>query len=260
MAVPQNAADALPCSHDNIFVIAAEGSIAAGKSNFVENVLTKENIKAFFKQYSVDLTVHVEVVDEPVQKWQDSGALSSFYASPSTMGGPFQMCTFSTRIGEFAKGYYRALSVIMAGKADCAYIVVERSWLTDRYVFKDALTASGMITPVLSKMYDQMYEAWEATVGYRQPDVILYLDVPVEKRVEVFMGRVEKRKRPGEIVSEAYQKTLCEQHDKIYGAGVFNGVPIIKVDALVDFTSRDSPASRALAHKIMDQIMATAEP
>jgi deoxyadenosine/deoxycytidine kinase len=227
-------------SHPNIKIVWVEGAIGVGKSTLCDAVLLKANIPG----------VKIVMVDEPVALWLKLGALQAFGKDPIANAALFQNLTFSTRIGEFIKGYDRARSMLEAKECKSVLLVSERSWWTDRYVFKETLVADGSITDLHSKWYNAQFDSWMLAVQGRGPDLVLLLDISID-RVKESLKRIRERDRLGEdSVDDKYQKKLFDAHDREYGNGNFHGKPVLKVDTALDYTLPENAdaAQKIVAH------------
>ncbi|GFH27172.1 predicted protein [Haematococcus lacustris] len=118
--------------------LSVEGNISAGKSTFLRII-----------QNAASLQAKLQVVPEPVDKWQDVGQqhvnlLGEFYKDPHRFAYTFQNYVFLTRVVQERDSYVQP--------APCR--VLERSVFSDRMVFVRAGHAAGYITDTELSIYD----------------------------------------------------------------------------------------------------------
>jgi deoxyadenosine/deoxycytidine kinase len=243
--------------------VVIDGEIGAGKTTLIEHVrkaLEARGVKAV-------------VVPEPVGEWKRVGILQAFYADkPPELRGPvtynFQTYTFLTRIQETQR--------VVAEHPDADVYLLERSVLTDRFVFMEL--QREMVGPILMEMYDKWWGLWTQLMPI-QPQKIIYLKPTIDN----CQSRVAARAREGEVgegggktadetdreeasarggVSAGYQARLRRAHEA-YLQGLhpdeFPGMPprpfapenVIVVDGTLadhDFSAPGPAADETAAH------------
>lgn len=213
--------------HSRVKVIAVEGVIGAGKNTLIERVIK-----------IVDVTsdrLLILPVYEAVSEWQSTGLFAEFYKNPREWAYKFQTYVFSTRIGKLAKAYRQALEHVDAHTLNHAVIVSERTPWSDRALFKDMLVQSGMISSMENVAYEASFAAWEETTNHLKPDLVVWLCVEVDEALR----RIKSRGRKDENVPRDYETDLAQQHAKVFGAGTFEGAPVLRVDGMRPYHTDD---------------------
>jgi deoxyadenosine/deoxycytidine kinase len=215
-------------SDQRIVYCTVEGSIGAGKSTFFDRVVP------LFKR-DLGKNCMLFVVEEPLQTWMDLGMFSAFNKDKPGHAMQFQAVAFSTRIGVFAKAY-EAARLYVNGDPDrrTAVLLSERSWCGDR-IFAEVNHALGAITDEQYKVYDVLFDSWDAGVSRRRADIVLWIKTTTDE----CQGRVRTRARPGEVIEDSYQQALVNEHERQLGQGVFSGSPVYVFDGMQDFKTSD---------------------
>ena len=170
-------------------IILLEGNIAAGKST-VGRALKASGMFDF--------------IEEPVDAWQSgfaSNLLDAFYRDMERWAFTFQTMAFLTR----AKTWKEALPLTSHSR-----VILERSLLTDRYVFATNSYRLGGMSEVEWQVY---CELWDLVVsGYSvEPDCILYYRTPAD----VCLQRIGVRGRGEESgIPLEYLRQLEKLHDE----------------------------------------------
>ena len=177
-------------------VIVVDGVIASGKSTYIGMLLKTLTQRGW----------RVTVVKEPVDKWQESGALKRFYSDPKRWGYTFQTTAFHDRVMENVEAFekYGARSDVF---------ILERSPFTDT-LFVEMLHESGTIDDYEFAEYKKWWKMWYRLMPY-EPDMFIYLrpDLPEA------MQRLKERARDGEqTVSMEYQMALSAKHDLFFAS------------------------------------------
>ncbi len=170
-------------------VILLEGNIAAGKST-VGRALKESAMFDF--------------IEEPVDAWQSgfaSNLLEAFYRDMKRWAFTFQTMAFLTR----AKTWQEGLALTNHSR-----VVLERSLLTDRYVFATNAYRLGAMSEVEWQVYCALWDLVVSNFDV-EPDCILYYRTPAEvcqERITV-RGREEESEIPLE-----YLRQLEALHDE----------------------------------------------
>ncbi len=170
-------------------VILLEGNIAAGKSTVGKSL--KESGMFDF-------------IEEPVDAWQSgfaSNLLEAFYRDMKRWAFTFQTMAFLTR----AKTWQEGLALTNHSR-----VVLERSLLTDRYVFATNAYRLGAMSEVEWQVYCALWDLVVSNFDV-EPDCILYYRTPAEvcqERITV-RGREEESEIPLE-----YLRQLESLHDE----------------------------------------------
>jgi len=162
-------------------IITIEGLIGAGKTTLCETLRQRlggsliEGRKIVFVPEPVDVwSTFVDADGTPI--------LTLFYANPKKWAFSFQMMAYISRLA--------SLKNVRDEHPD-AIIVAERSLEADRYVFAQMLLDDGCINAVDHKVYTHWFDTF---AGDYCPDVVLYLDTPVD----IAEARILSRARSGE--------------------------------------------------------------
>ena len=165
-------------------VLVVDGLIGAGKSTALQaaaEALRARTCPTTGRPY------RVAVVPEPVEKWREIGALPRFYADPRGRSALwFQTHAFCTRI----------LALVEACRAepDADAVLVERSIVTDRYVFVETLRST--LHPQELRMYEIL---WDMQVHVMPFDLTRACYVYLRPSLEACMRRTADRARPEEM-------------------------------------------------------------
>ncbi|XP_002990474.2 uncharacterized protein LOC9631521 [Selaginella moellendorffii] len=173
-----------------------EGNISVGKTTFLQRIANE----------TFELRDLVEVVPEPIGKWQDVGkehfnVLDAFYAEPSRYAYTFQNYVFVTRLmqeRESANGL-KPLRLM------------ERSVFSDRMVFVRAVHEAKWMSEMEISIYDSWFDPVVAELPGLVPDGFIYL----RASPDACLRRLQMRKRPEEQkVTLDYLKGLHEKHEQ----------------------------------------------
>ncbi|EKX35077.1 hypothetical protein GUITHDRAFT_57327, partial [Guillardia theta CCMP2712] len=191
-----------------------EGIIGAGKSTLLRKL--QEN--------------GVVVIPEPLQAWQDNGIFEAFYKDMSRWSFTFQIAAFTTRV----KSVEEAIS--STSSSSSPWMVGERSWFADSYVFEPLLHRDGH----LNNMEHDSYKLWWQWAEQRAPRTsgIIYL----RASPRTCLKRIQKRSRAEEAdIPLGYLEGLFEKHEDWlmhrktpYGR---HDIPVLVLNADVEFES-----------------------
>ena len=174
-------------------VIVIDGIIGAGKSSYIQIIVTNLRAKGY----------KVTVVKELVDKWVESGILQKYYSDVSRYAYQFQTVAFVDRINENIK--------MFTENPDTDIYILERSPISDKF-FMELLHQQGKITDLEMKNYLDWSSLWYRLMPYT-PTHFIYL----RPSILTCMNRLKGRNRNGEEnISEGYQIALQEKHDKFF--------------------------------------------
>jgi len=204
-------------------IISVEATIASGKStllSLVEKVLGK----------------NVYIVQEPVAEWQaiegnaDHNLLGLFYDNMSRWSYSFQSYVFLTRV----RAVENAIKKLEAeGRLDDTVILVERSYYSD----KETFARLGLESGNFSATEWAMYESWWNWLVTKTPEFSGHIYMSAS--IETVMHRLGVRHRGEETgITRDYQASLIEKHEQWVSHQEAKGVPMLVVDAEVDFLSQ----------------------
>ncbi len=172
-------------------VISLDGNIGAGKSTLLEEVR-----KAI---------PEAEVVVEPVGEWltlkDDDGKslLELFYQDKRRWAYTFQNLTILSRL--------KAIRDVLRSTKK-SVVIMERSVLTDRYVFAEMLKDDGLIDELEYQLYLKWFEQFASELPLKGM-------IHVTTGIKLATTRISKRGREGEEnIPTDYLAKLEEQHDK----------------------------------------------
>uniref|UniRef100_A0A1J3DLR0 Deoxycytidine kinase n=1 Tax=Noccaea caerulescens TaxID=107243 RepID=A0A1J3DLR0_NOCCA len=172
-----------------------EGNISVGKSTFLQKIANE----------TLELQDLVEIVPEPVAKWQDIGPdhfniLEAFYNEPQRYAYTFQNYVFVTRL--------------MQEKESAAGIkplrLMERSVFSDRMVFVRAVHEAKWMNEMEISIYDSWFDPVVSALPGLVPDGFIYLRASPDTCHKRMMLR--KRAEEGGV-SLKYLQDLHEKHE-----------------------------------------------
>ncbi|CAL5079520.1 unnamed protein product [Urochloa decumbens] len=180
---------------DKRITFCVEGNISVGKSTFLQKIANE----------TVELRDLVEIVPEPVSKWQDVGPdhfniLGAFYAEPQRYAYTFQNYVFVTRL--------------MQEKESCGGIkplrLVERSIFSDRMVFVRAVHEANWLNGMELSIYDSWFDPVLSSLPGLIPDGFIYLRATPDTCHKRMMLR--SRSEEGSVTLQ-YLQDLHEKHE-----------------------------------------------
>ncbi|KAJ8760427.1 hypothetical protein K2173_015094 [Erythroxylum novogranatense] len=172
-----------------------EGNISVGKTTFLQKIVSD----------TIELRDLVEVVPEPIDKWQDIGPdhfniLDAFYAEPERYAYTFQNYVFVTRVMQEreSSGGVKPLRLM------------ERSVFSDRMVFVRAVHEAKWMNEMEISIYDSWFDPVVSVLPGLIPDGFIYL----RASPDTCHQRLKLRKRAEEGgVSLDYLRDLHEKHE-----------------------------------------------
>ncbi|KAF3793196.1 Deoxycytidine kinase [Nymphaea thermarum] len=172
-----------------------EGNISVGKTTFLQRIANE----------TLELRDLVEVVPEPISKWQDIGPdhfniLDAFYAEPERYAYTFQNYVFVTRVMQEREsaGGIKPLRLM------------ERSVFSDRMVFVRAVHEANWMNEMEISIYDSWFDPVVSCLPGLIPDGFIYLRASPDTCHKRMMLR--KRAEEGGV-SLDYLRDLHEKHE-----------------------------------------------
>ncbi|CAI5475754.1 unnamed protein product [Closterium sp. Yama58-4] len=146
--------------HKNRLTFCVEGNISVGKTTFLERIVGD----------AVKLHDLVEVVPEPVARWQSVGQekfniLEAFYEEPERYAYTFQNYVFVTRMMQERESAGRVRPIRL----------MERSVFSDRMVFVRAVHEAKWMSAMEVSIYDSWFDPVVAALPGLVPDGFIYL-------------------------------------------------------------------------------------
>ncbi|KAK6131135.1 hypothetical protein DH2020_035134 [Rehmannia glutinosa] len=175
--------------------LCVEGNISVGKTTFLRRIANE----------TLELRDLVEIVPEPIDKWQDVGPdhfniLDAFYAEPERYAYTFQNYVFVTRV--------------MQERESSAGIkplrLMERSVFSDRMVFVRAVHEAKWMNEMEISIYDSWFDPVVSSLPGLIPDGFIYLRASPDTCHKRMMLR--KRAEEGGV-SLDYLQGLHEKHE-----------------------------------------------
>ncbi|PUZ53734.1 hypothetical protein GQ55_5G074100 [Panicum hallii var. hallii] len=172
-----------------------EGNISVGKTTFLQRIANE----------TIELRDLVEIVPEPIAKWQDVGPehfniLDAFYAEPERYAYTFQNYVFVTRV--------------MQEKESASGIkplrLMERSVFSDRMVFVRAVHEANWMNEMEISIYDSWFDPVVSSLPGLIPDGFIYLRASPDTCHKRMM--VRKRSEEGGVTLD-YLRGLHEKHE-----------------------------------------------
>ncbi|KAF9670620.1 hypothetical protein SADUNF_Sadunf13G0087800 [Salix dunnii] len=177
----------------NRLTFCVEGNISVGKTTFLKRIVSD----------TIELRDLVEVVPEPIDKWQDVGPdhfniLDAFYADPSRYAYTFQNYVFVTRVMQErqSSGGLKPLRLM------------ERSVFSDRMVFVRAVHEAKWMNEMEISIYDSWFDPVVSVLPGLIPDAFIYLRASPDTCHKRMMHR--KREEEGGVSLDY----LCDLHEK----------------------------------------------
>ncbi|KAL3641823.1 hypothetical protein CASFOL_012638 [Castilleja foliolosa] len=175
--------------------LCVEGNISVGKSTFLQRIANE----------TLELRDLVEIVPEPVDKWQNVGPdhfniLDAFYAEPERYAYTFQNYVFVTRVMQEreSSGGVKPLRLM------------ERSIFSDRMVFVRAVHEAKWMNEMEISIYDSWFDPVVSSLPGLIPDGFIYLRASPDTCHKRMMLR--KRAEEGGV-SLDYLQGLHEKHE-----------------------------------------------
>ncbi|GKV09082.1 hypothetical protein SLEP1_g20629 [Rubroshorea leprosula] len=186
--------DAKPISKKRL-TFCVEGNISVGKTTFLQRIANE----------TLELQDLVEIVPEPIKKWQDIGPdhfniLDAFYAEPQRYAYTFQNYVFVTRVMQEkeSSGGIKPLRLM------------ERSVFSDRLVFVRAVHEANWMNEMEISIYDSWFDPVLSCLPGLVPDGFIYLRASPDTCHKRMLLR--KRAEEGGVTLD-YLRGLHEKHE-----------------------------------------------
>ena len=197
--------------------VSIEANIGAGKST-----LLRELIKRYPET--------INIIGEPLDEWQamvdeskgNQNILELFYKDIPEYAFSFQMNALKTRIEKNN-----------LEKKETKINIVERSIISDHYIFAKKLKDEGRMNLIEWQVYVKWYK-WLSEAFDILPDAMIYLRCSPEIAYE----RVKKRNRPEEeSITLEYLQSLHQYHEELLIENPSLNIKVIDVNE--DFEEND---------------------
>ncbi|XP_020584440.1 uncharacterized protein LOC110027384 [Phalaenopsis equestris] len=172
-----------------------EGNISVGKTTFLQRIANE----------TIELRDLVEIVPEPISKWQDVGPdhfniLDAFYSEPKRYAYTFQNYVFVTRVMQEreSSGGIKPLRLM------------ERSVFSDRMVFVRSVHEANWMNEMEISIYDSWFDPVVSCLPGLIPDGFIYLRASPDTCHKRMMLR--KREEEGGVTLD-YLRDLHEKHE-----------------------------------------------
>ncbi|KAL1534149.1 hypothetical protein AAHA92_30369 [Salvia divinorum] len=194
-SVDEELKESIKPSQKNRITLCVEGNISVGKTTFLQRIANE----------TLELRDLVEIVPEPVDKWQNVGPdhfniLDAFYAEPERYAYTFQNYVFVTRV--------------MQERESCGGMkplrLMERSVFSDRMVFVRAVHEAKWMNEMEISIYDSWFDPVVSSLPGLIPDGFIYLRASPNTCHKRMMLR--KRAEEGGV-SLDYLRDLHEKHE-----------------------------------------------
>jgi deoxyadenosine/deoxycytidine kinase len=178
-------------SKNNLISIYIQGNIGSGKSSIL-------NILRHNKDY--------EIIDEPINLWEKSGALQEFYKNKTKRGYVFQSFAFISRLKDLVKPTNKKIKIF------------ERSIYADKYCFAQNTYDCGYMDDFEWKIYNLIFDEWINFINSfvnnkgREKKIILFVNCSPQKCFERINAR--GRKSEGNEIQLEYLIKLDNIHKK----------------------------------------------
>ncbi|KAL0917694.1 hypothetical protein M5K25_012774 [Dendrobium thyrsiflorum] len=185
----------LKLSQKKRLTFCVEGNISVGKTTFLQRIANE----------TIELRDLVEIVPEPISKWQDIGPdhfniLDAFYSEPKRYAYTFQNYVFVTRVMQEreSSGGIKPLRLM------------ERSVFSDRMVFVRSVHEANWMNEMEISIYDSWFDPVVSCLPGLIPDGFIYLRASPDTCHKRMLLR--KREEEGGVTLD-YLRDLHEKHE-----------------------------------------------
>ncbi|VFQ90565.1 unnamed protein product [Cuscuta campestris] len=191
----EDSISALKVTQKKRITFCVEGNISVGKTTFLQRLANE----------TLELQDLVEIVPEPVDKWQNVGPdhfniLDAFYAEPERYAYTFQNYVFVTRLMQERE----------SSSGIKPLRLMERSVFSDRMVFVRAVHEAKWMNEMEISIYDSWFDPVLSSLPGLIPDGFIYLRASPDTCHKRMMLR--KRSEEGGVSLE-YLQGLHEKHE-----------------------------------------------
>ncbi|GED20804.1 MULTISPECIES: deoxynucleoside kinase [Kurthia] len=177
-------------------VITIAGTVGVGKSTMTNALAEALNFRTSFEK--VDTNPYLDKFYDDFEKW-------SFHLQIYFLAERFKE---QKRIFEYGGGF-----------------IQDRSIYEDTGIFAKMHYDKGTMTPTDYETYTNLFDAMVMTPYFPHPDLLIYIEGPVED----IIGRIAERGRPMEQQTErAYWLEMHERYEKWIDS--FNACPVLRLD------------------------------
>jgi len=204
----------LPFEPERPRIVSIEGNVGAGKTSLLRDLR---------RQLESEGREDILVVEEPISKWTTitngtDDILQLFYKDPAKYALTFQTMVAVTTMG--------SLHQAIAEHPEARVIVCERSLVSSRMIFAEALKNEGAMDETEMTAYDELFK--DEAIGWMLPDEKIYLEV----RPEICLERIRKRSRIGEQeIDLEWLRKYQSYHEEVLSGGMGNSPLIINGEA-----------------------------
>ena len=228
-------------------IFTVDGNIGSGKSTFIHEF--KEYIKN-----CKNIKVNFIFVQEPIDEWNKitdkngDTILTNFYKDQDKYAFSFQIMAIVTRYEKLLEAINEAY-LLEKDTHNKSYIFVERSIITDKYIFAKMLYESGKINEIDYKIYNKWY-------NIIQPHVKISNIIYMYTSPSTCKKRIINRNRNGEDdIDIEYLNKCHEYHEKMMITMKHNKVDIYKLNCEDDDIYTNSSKKDLFLKNILNTIM-----
>jgi len=228
-------------------IFTVDGNIGSGKSTFISE------LKNYIKNISLQ-DVNIVFVQEPVDEWNKitdkngDTILTNFYRDQDKYAFSFQIMAIVTRYEKLLEAISEAY-ILEKETNNKSYILVERSIITDKYIFAKMLYESGKISDIDYKIYNKWYNIIHPTIKINK---ILY----IQTSPTICKQRIINRNRNGEDNIDIEYLNQCHTyHENMMTIMEKEKVNVYRIDCEKDDIYKNSLKKNIFLKKILDDLI-----